>query len=465
MWQKTFKPLPSRKSLRRPWFACWAVLLTGVVGCHKPSPQPTAAKTIPQVAVVSPTYTELHWTVRQPGYIEAFEETAIVPKIAGYIETWNVDIGDRVKKGEVLAVLWVPDMVKDLDQKRTEVEQARKLLEVVEAHVASTATLVEEAKAGLHRCQANLKYRQMQYDRVSQLHQRSVVNKEVEDEALNELRASEASVREAEAKVEHAQADRMESEAVREKCRVDIAVAQAAFERVRSLVNYSTLRAPFDGVISQRNINTGDFVQPPATGQKAPLYVVQRRDLMRVFVEVPEADAVWVKDGTPARVRIPILKGGQFVGSVKRMSYSLKRQTRTLLAEIDLANPEDLLRPGMFASAAIRIERTHVLTLPATAVATQGDVNEGYQDFCFVLDGATLHQMPVEVGTRGEGRVQVLKKLDRGNWVDFSGEEKIVRGELSSLVDGQEVGAQQGGLGRRPQVARSTASGADPYPG
>ena len=155
---------------------------------------------------------------------------------------------------------------------------------------------------------------------------------------------------------------------------------------MQSLVDYATLSAPFDGVVSRRSINTGDFVQPPSAAQQDAVYVVQRRDLMRIFVEVPEADAVWVKVGTPAQIRIPILKDREYAGTVKRMSYSLKRQSRTLLTEIDLRNPEDLLRPGMYAYAAIQLERANVLTLPAAAVATRGDVNEGYQDLCFLLE-------------------------------------------------------------------------------
>jgi HlyD family secretion protein len=433
------KPSQSANSIGTCWFAAWALLFGGVVGCEKPLPPEPESKKVAEVVLVRPLPAALRWTVRQPGSIEAFEETAIVPKIAGYVEKWNVDIGDRVKKGDVLAVLWVPDLVKELDQKRAEVEQARKQFEVTEAHIASTATLVEEAQAVLRRSQANLSYRRMQCDRVVQLRQRSVINKDVADEASSELRASEASVREAEAKLAHAEADRRESEAVRDKCRADIEVAQAARSRMQSLVDYATLTAPFDGVITRRSINTGDFVQPPTNSQKDGLYVIHRRDLMRVFVEVPEEDAVWVKEGTPARIRMPILKGREFTGSVRRMSYSLKRQSRTLMAEIDLPNPEDLLRPGMYATAAIEVERTDVLTLPSTAIATQGDVNEGYHDFCYMLKNGKLRRTPVEVGTRGEGRLQVLKKQVSGIWQDFDGEERVVQGGLSSLADGQEV--------------------------
>ena len=173
---------------------------------------------------------------------------------------------------------------------------------------------------------------------------------------------------------------------------MDIAVSQAAAKRMQALLDYSTLRAPFDGVVSRRNINTGDFVKPPNAVAETPLYVIEHRDLMRVFVEIPEADSVWVKAGTAARIRIPILHGVEYCAAVKRMAYSLKRQSRTLLAEIDLPNRQDLLRPGMYAYAAIRIERPNVLTLPASAVATKGNVNQGYEDFCFLVENGKVRR-------------------------------------------------------------------------
>ena len=114
------------------------------------------------------------------------------------------------------------------------------------------------------------------------------------------------------------------------------------------------------------------------------------------------------------------------------MAYSLKRQSRTLLAEIDLPNPEDLLRPGMYAYAAIQVEQANVLTLPDSAVATRGNVNEGYQEFCFMVRDGKIWRTPVEVGSRGEGRVQVLKKHIDGAWHDFKSDDQFVQGELAT---------------------------------
>jgi HlyD family secretion protein len=438
-------------------FLAGPVLLTGSMGCRKASIPEPETKKVAEVAVVRPEHASLHWTVQQPADIKAFEQTAIIAKISGYVQNWKVDIGDHVKKGQTLAVLWVPDMVAELDQRKAEVRQARKLSAVAEAHLASSAAQVEEARASVRRARAEALYCKLQHDRTSQLAASAVVNPQVKDESWNRLEAAEAAVQEAEARVVRAQADSKESVAVRNKSGVDVDVAQAAAERMQTLVDYSTLTAPFDGVVTQRNINTGDFVKPPGSAGEPPLYVVERRDLMRVFVEVPEADAIWVKTGTPARIRIPILRDREYCGGVKRMAYSLKSRSRTLLAEIDLPNPEDLLRPGMYAYAAIQVEQANVLTLPDSAVATRGNVNEGYQDFCFRVRDGKVWRTPVKVGSRGEGRVQVLKKHIDGAWQDFKSDDQFVQRELAALADGQEVtvAANQPSM---PQSVNKTAS-------
>jgi HlyD family secretion protein len=423
----------------RTAFSLWtAAVISLVAGCKKSSPPSVEENKILQVTVVRPAYDTLEWTVRQPGSIEAFEETPIVPKIAGYVQKWNVDIGDRVKKGDVLAQLWVPDLVAELNQKKVEVQQAQKALTVAESHLAAMAAAVAEARAGLRRARANFAFWQKHFQRLSKL-EHSVIDKQVKEETRYQLQAAEASLKEAEAKLAHAEADHQESEAVRNKARVDVAVAEAARDKMQTLVNYAALTAPFDGVVTQRNISTGDFVQPPAGPATVPLYVLHRRDVMRVFVDVPESDAVWVQDGALARVRVPILQDREFQGKVRRLSYSLKRQTRTLRAEIDLPNPDDLLRSGMYAYAAIQVERSNTLTLPASAVFTQGDVNEGYQDFCYVWENGRVRRTPIKIGLRGEDRVEVLKKRGQKGWEDFTGEEKVVASGISMLRDGQQA--------------------------
>jgi HlyD family secretion protein len=201
-------------------------------------------------------------------------------------------------------------------------------------------------------------------------------------------------------------------------------------------------------VVTRRNINTDDFVQPPTAGKGEPLYVVERRDVMRVFVPVPETDAPWVGKGAQARVRVQALVGQEFNGKVARTSYSLDRTVRTLLAEIDLPNPDDRLRPNMYAYASITMEQPNVLTLPASAVVIQGDVTKGYDSYCFLVEEGKLRRTLVQTGTRVSGRVEVLKRQEKtggaGRWLDFSGEELVVQENVASLSDGRTVTVSAG---------------------
>jgi multidrug efflux pump subunit AcrA (membrane-fusion protein) len=164
---------------------------------------------------------------------------------------------------------------------------------------------------------------------------------------------------------------------------------------------------------------------------------------MRVFVPVPEADAPWVRKGGAARVRVQALVGQEFNGKVARTSYALDRAAHTLLAEIDLDNPNDWLRPNMYAYGSITLEQPNALTLPASAVVIQGDVTKGYESYCFLVEEGKLRRTLVQTGTRASGRVEVLKKQEKidgtTHWVDFSGEELIVQENVASLSDGQSV--------------------------
>ena len=177
------------------------------------------------------------------------------------------------------------------------------------------------------------------------------------------------------------------------------------------------------------------------------LYVVEQTDMVRIFVSVPEADADWLHDGTPAKVRIQALQGQEFKGKVTRTAWSLNQTTRTLLTEVDLEpNKDGRLRPGMYAYATIDAEWRDVLTLPASAVVTEGDVNVGYRSFCYVVEDGRVKRTPIEVGSRNDQLVEVLKKQvsaakpgEESRWGPFTGDEEVVRGELSGLKDGQAV--------------------------
>jgi multidrug efflux pump subunit AcrA (membrane-fusion protein) len=318
---------------------------------------------------------------------------------------------------------------------------------------------VKETEAGRLRARAENRLRQSEHQRLAQAGQGGVLAKQAVEETRYAAEAAEAGLEEVEARIRSAEADREKSRAQWGKARADVGVAEEHLEvakmnrdYARAMLEYASLTAPFDGVVTRRTVNTGDFVQP-ATGPRAePLFVVERRDVVRVFVEVPEADADWVGKGAKARVRIQVLKGRELAGEVARTSYALDRTARTLVAEIDLPNPRDQLRPGMYASATITAELPDVLTLPASAVLTQGDVTQGYQSYCFVVEDGKVWRTVVELGARGTDRVEALRKWiktaksgEEGAWQDFTGEESVVRGNLAGLSDGQAVSVTPGG--------------------
>src|SRR5262249_23497787 len=252
---------------------------------------------------------------------------------------------------------------------------------------------VQATEAMRLRAEAHQQRAQSQYERLKTAGSKGVLGQEDVEEARLGAEATKAGVAEGKAQVRSSGADGDASRAKWDKARTDVAVAEARLEVARknydlakTLLDYSKIPAPFDGVVTQRNVDTGHFVQPATGSRGEALFTVMRTDVMRVRVEVPEADADWVAKGTSARLRIPALKSYEYSGPVTRTSWALDRTARTLLAEIDVKDPGGQLRPGMYAYATLTAERPNVLTLPVSAVVTEGDVTQGYRTFCYVVE-------------------------------------------------------------------------------
>jgi RND family efflux transporter MFP subunit len=353
------------------------------------------------VKVVHPEKKDVRRRIERPGYnIEAYERTPLYAKIAGYVLKWNVDMGDSVRKDDILAELYIPEMVVELQQKEASLRQA--------------ASEIEQAEATKLRAKAELKRAESQYVRLDKLS--AVLDKDQREEYRLGFEAAQAAVAKAEADVNVA--------------RARVEVAKADRDHVQTLLQYTKVRAPYDGVVTgRRSINTGDFVQPAGANKGESLFVVERIKPVRVFVNLPELDAVWVRDGDVALIRVPGLQGQLFKGSVTRVSKSLNPQNRTLRTEIDLPNTDGRLLPGMFVNATIIAEHKNVWALPATAVVTQGE-----QSFCYRVENGKAIRTPLQVGLRGSDWVEVLKKQMRSGsesesapWVDFTGIEEVVQ--------------------------------------
>jgi multidrug resistance efflux pump len=304
-------------------------------------------------------------TLERPGQVEAAEQTRLYTKIAGFIQKVHVDIGDRVKKGQVLAELSVPEVEAEFRQKEAvvaqaeaEVELARRALQVAEAGLVLSTAQVQEAEAALKRAHAHHERWKTEYTRLEKMNK--VIDKQVLDEKQHELEAAKAGLGEAEAKVKAANAAHAGSKAKREMVQADVHVALARREvakadagRVEAMLQYAKVCAPFDGLVAQRTATTGAFAAPVDGSKAEPLFVVVRIDCVRIAINVPEAAVPFVQVGTRALVRVPALQGKEIPAAVSRMAGALDRGTRTLRAEIDLPNPEGKVLPGMFAVVAI----------------------------------------------------------------------------------------------------------------
>ncbi len=402
-------------------------LLGMTAGCDRHSPaatgteQPPASAAGTVVRLVKPERQTIRHPIEQPGFnIEAFQETPLYAKITGYVASWKADIGDRVSKDQLLAAIGVPEMGVDLKQKEAAVRQA--------------TAQVAQAQAAVKNAQAQLERSRLQYERLARLGSQGTLDREQVEEARLGYQAAQAGL---------------------EKARADVSVAEGQLDVARAnrdysetMLQYTQVKAPYDGVVTQRRVNTGDFVQPAGTGTRGqPLFVVSQIDPVRVFVNVPGADAPWIKDGDPVSLRLQGAGGKLFQGKITRNARSLDPRARTLRTEIDLPNPDRKLLPGMYVQATITVSHPNAWTLPTEAVATEGD-----QTFCYRVEDGKAVRTPLQTGLRGGGRVEVLKKQvevpapgEGGRWEDITGTEDIVAGDVASVSDGQPVQAATAG--------------------
>jgi RND family efflux transporter MFP subunit len=277
-------------------------------------------RTSPVQAVTTPRALDL------PGTTQAFDSATIFARATGYISKRMVDIGSKVKKGDVLAVIAAPDLDQQLAQARAQVtqneaniEQARANAELAVVTNKRTSTLVTQ---GWQTKQ------QGDVDRLTAKSQQS---------ALGVAQAN-------------------------------LGVQKAAVARLEELTGFERVVAPFNGVITSRNIDAGNLVTADAsTG--TPMFSIDRTEVLRVQVFVPQDSVFAIKDGDEAQVLVPELPGRIFKGKIARNAGSLQPGTRTLLIEVDVNNPDAALRAGIYCTVRFSIPRQEpVIIIPSQAV-------------------------------------------------------------------------------------------------
>jgi RND family efflux transporter MFP subunit len=325
---------------------------------------------VPSVRVATVRASPGNIVVTLPATTAAFADANIYARATGYIEKRNVDIGDHVKAGGPLAELAVPELDHQIAQ--------------------NEATLVQ-LRESLQQAQANLELAQVTWNRDRPLVGQGWVTQQQGTIDIQTVKAREAAVRLAQANV----------------------IAQEALLKVlHQNRDYALVIAPFDGVITRRNVDVGSLVQGNATGGTF-MFTMMQSQVIRVWVYVPQDSAFGLGPGAEAVVRVPEIPGRTFPGKVTRIAEALETGTRTLLTEIDIPNADAELQPGTYCIVELNIPRkTPSLLVPADAtIFNQNGVQVA------VVEGGTARIRKVSV-TRDLGtQVEVDDGVKQGDLV------------------------------------------------
>jgi RND family efflux transporter MFP subunit len=375
--------------------------------------------------------------------VEALEKTELCAMVRGYIKylPTDLDIGRTVAKNELLFSLHVPDLVADRDNKKALVEQAEKAEALALQAIDVARAEVKESQALLLRYAGDVEYRRVQHLRISKLAQGDTLSKQQVDEAKLQLDASQAALAAAQAQVVTKQS-RLEA-AVKESqlaaARVKSARTQQIIAEVQ--VGFAELRAPFDGIITKRWVDTGTTVKDAGM----PLFTLARTDKVRVVLDVPERDVPYFRMGPDANIvelHVPAIKeaigADTLAGRITLLASALDPVTRTMRAEMHLDNmvgdKRGVLRPQMTGTALVTLAAREAFTVPSSALVRTGNKIEIY----IVAD-------PTGDPARGSvKRLEVQTGLDDGLRVEIrnhnlTGRELVIAKGAGALRPGDQV--------------------------
>jgi HlyD family secretion protein len=409
-----------------------------------------------RVEVIRPRKGATDRTTSQPGSVQAFESVHLYSGVSGYLKTQTVDIGDRVKKGQVLAAVDVPDLQKQVQRAKAGLSQARARVKQMAAHVDSAKAELDAARTTIPQTEAvakskaaELRFRQKQLERMRDLFTLKSIDERLVDEKTEqrdaareaEIGAKEA-VFSAKARVAASQAKVVGAEADLDESKAEVEVAQAELEKAEVMVTFATIPAPFDGVVTARNHFVGDYIRAAREGaSQVPLLTVQRTDLFRVVVQIPDRDVPYADVGDPAIVEIDAMPGQAFPSKISRLADSEDPQTRLMHIEIDLPNPTRKIRHGMYGRVTILLEKSNSLAIPSSCMV--GKTQEGKASVYVVREGKA-QLTPVQVGADNGLQVAIIAGLSPDSTVILHPSNAISNGTPVASVPERKSNANPG---------------------
>jgi RND family efflux transporter MFP subunit len=391
----------------------WAVALAGVAGSFlllrvlprkvQAEPSGPSGNAAPTVAVVAATRGDIARTVKITAEFRPYQLVDVMAKVSGYVKQIRVDVGDRVHSGDLLATLEVPEMADD--RKRAEAELQR--------YQAEQQRAQEELSRAMSAHQiSHLNYRRL--DEVLKTRPGLVAQQEVDDAHGRDL-VGEAQVSAARAALAAAQQQVHEGE--------------AELAKIKTLIDYTHVTAPFTGVVTKRYADTGSMIQAGTASQiqARPVVTLAQEDVLRLTLPVPESAVPSIHVGGEVEVAVASLNRS-FRGKVARYARSVDPATRTMETEVDVPNPDLILVPGMFAEATITLEdHPGAVLIPSTVISDRDT-----HPWVLVVDARNrIAKRNVQLGIEDAGRVQVLSGVEPG--------ESLIVGERSALWEGEPV--------------------------
>lgn len=338
------------------------------------APRAAAARQMPVVAVARVAREDLFKEITIPAEFRPYTEVELHAKVSGYVKEMKVDIGDRVKAGQLLAVLEVPELHDDFDH--AVASHARAQADYRDAHLAYTRLV------SVNKDHPNL----------------------IAQQDLDTAEAHDATAR------------------------GSVAAAKSDVEKYQTLVGYTRIVAPFDGVITKRYADPGSLIQAGTASNTQAMPLVRVSDNMLLRLDFPvSVDYVHdIRLDAPVRVRVDSLGGRVLSGKIARLSDRVDDSTRTMVAEMEVPNSQLELVPGMYASVVLNVgERPQALAIPIEALSAGG------KSVLLVNTGGEVEERPVTLGLETPGRYEVLSGLKAG--------DLVVTGNSGQLAPGQKV--------------------------
>jgi RND family efflux transporter MFP subunit len=407
-------PLPSPKIAR---FAvalmtalasssCSQLAVSGPTTSSSASPALSDPTKVPTVAVANPTFETFSRDAVLTGEFRPYQSVELHAKLAGYLRKINVDIGDHVRAGDLLAILEIPEMDADLAQataerRRFEAERNRLTAEVERAKAALAMTVLSHDRlAAAAKAEAGI-----------------IAQQEI-DEAAARRRVAEAQLSTARAALQVIEQQ--------------IEASKANEQKIKTLTSYMEIRAPFSGMITKRYADPGAMIQSGTASQSQAMPVVRLSQIhrLRLAVIVPETLAPMVRHGERVEIRVPSLRKS-FPGMVSRINHDVQFSSRTMEAEVDVHNPGGELLPGMTAEVVVSLSRKErTLAVPLQALIHSG----GNRSVLVVNPAGVVEEREVKTGAESATHAEVTAGLSAG--------DRIIVGSRSLLKPGQTVMAK-----------------------